>query len=84
MYRDGKFPFEAMCTVSFMWKPMSSDYSVKDGTKREVTKNELDVSSENFCRTPRQIWLWIHAASFDEVAHELRKVCSSVAEGSQQ
>lgn len=72
LHEAGKPNFPPIAPVTYMWRPMQQISTNVEGLSREVTSGEQDNGSTTFIR---QLWLWIHAASFKEAYDSLSSAC---------
>lgn len=74
LYHAGQFPNGAICPVTFMWRPLESDWSdTSDGGAKFELHDAWDT-------TKRQLWLWIHPAAFIEAATAIAAACREVVD----
>ncbi|TMW57131.1 hypothetical protein Poli38472_003056 [Pythium oligandrum] len=69
LYNVEQFPMGAIAPVTFMWRPLKSDF---DGSTGKFTL------SSSWQSTKRQLWLWIHPAAFMEAASAISEACQNV------
>ncbi len=65
LYERDKYPTGAIAPVQFFWLPCQS---VKNSSSGEGAD-----SAEGNCAAERSLWLWVHAAVFDQVFHGLQE-----------
>jgi ribonuclease P/MRP protein subunit POP1 len=74
LYHAGQFPSGAICPVTFMWRPLQRDWSVKSGGSVDFELHEAWETNK------RQLWLWIHPAAFMEAATAIAAACRDVVD----
>lgn len=73
LHDAGNPSFPPIAPVTYMWRPLQHISTNVEGISREVTNEEQNIDNT----FTRQLWLWIHAASFREAYDSLSSACGN-------
>ncbi|KAG6423009.1 hypothetical protein SASPL_113392 [Salvia splendens] len=72
LHDSGKPSLPTIAPVTYMWRPMQQISTNVDELHREVSCDGPNIDNTT---SIRQLWLWIHAASFKEAYDSLSSAC---------
>ncbi|XP_042061077.1 ribonucleases P/MRP protein subunit POP1-like [Salvia splendens] len=78
LHDSGKPSLPTIAPVTYMWRPMQQISTNVDELHREVSCDGPNIDNTT---SIRQLWLWIHAASFKEAYDSLSSACEMNADG---
>ena len=74
LHDSGKPSLPTIAPVTYMWRPMQQISTNIDELRREISCEGPTIDNTT---SIRQLWLWIHAASFKEAYDSLSSACET-------